>query len=182
MAYKKARERLQEAGLGQTLSADDFEQTAQQVAIAALKFAELGNHRTTSYVFDLDKFMSFEGKTGPYLLYQAVRIKSLLRRAKTAGHKASVIVITEPNERELALILDAYTAAIESAYSRRAPNVLADHAFKLAQSFSRFYSACPVIGAEQAEVRSSRLGIAEVTLAQLENCLDLLGISVPEQM
>ncbi len=87
MARGKARERLHEAGLGAELSPDEFEDTALKVAVAALKFADLVNFRGTSYVFDLDRFSSFEGKTGPYLLYQAVRVKSLLRRAAAEGDR-----------------------------------------------------------------------------------------------
>ena len=82
MTRTKARERLREADLGAELDPDTFDDTANKVAVAALKFADLQNFRGTSYVFDLDRFSSFEGKTGPYLLYQAVRVKSLLRRAR----------------------------------------------------------------------------------------------------
>src|SRR5205085_4321469 len=85
MAREKARERLHEAGLGEDLPEPEFEEIAQKVAVAALKFADLQNFRGTSYVFDLDRFTSFEGKTGPYLLYQAVRVKSLLRKAGEEG-------------------------------------------------------------------------------------------------
>ncbi|RYG07520.1 MAG: arginine--tRNA ligase, partial [Caulobacteraceae bacterium] len=99
-ATDKARERLKEAKLGDDLPEAEFEDIAHKVAVAALKFADLSNSRTTSYVFDLDRFMSFEGKTGPYLLYQAVRIKSLLRKAADAS--PGPITITEPAERDLA--------------------------------------------------------------------------------
>ncbi|HRO03710.1 MAG TPA: arginine--tRNA ligase, partial [Terricaulis sp.] len=84
-AEEKARERLKENEIGADFSAEEFEDVAHKVAIAALKFADLSNFRGTSYVFDLDRFMSFEGKTGPYLLYQAVRIKSILRKAEEQG-------------------------------------------------------------------------------------------------
>ena len=87
MVMEKARERLHEAGLGEGLPPADFEETARKVAVAALKFADLQNFRGTSYIFDLDRFSSFEGKTGPYLLYQAVRIKSLLRKAAEEGRR-----------------------------------------------------------------------------------------------
>jgi hypothetical protein len=81
-AEEKARERLKENEVGADFSKEEFEDIAHKVAIAAIKFADLSNFRGTSYVFDLDRFMSFEGKTGPYLLYQAVRIKSILRKAE----------------------------------------------------------------------------------------------------
>jgi arginyl-tRNA synthetase len=182
MAREKARERLREAGLGAELDADAFEDIAHKVAISALKFADLQNFRGTSYVFDLDRFTSFEGKTGPYLLYQAVRIKSLLRKAADEGAAAGSIVIAEPAERELALTLDAFDQALGEAYAKRAPNFIAEHAFRLAQSFSRFYAACPVLAASDPVIRGSRLALAETTLKQLELALWLLGIDTPQRM
>jgi arginyl-tRNA synthetase len=181
MTRTKARERLHEAGLGEDLSSDEFEDIAGKVAVAALKFADLQNFRGTSYVFDLDRFTSFEGKTGPYLLYQAVRVKSLLRRAADEGAAAGPIAVAEPAERDLALTLDAFETALGEAYDRYAPNAVAEHAYRLSQAFSKFYSACPILQAEPA-TRSSRLALATATLAQLELALDLLGIAVPERM
>lgn len=178
----KARARLHEAGLGADLAPAAFEDTAHKVAVAALKFADLSNWRGTSYVFDLDRFMSFEGKTGPYLLYQAVRIKSLLRKAKDEGAAAGEILIAEPAERDLALTLDAFDQAVSEAYDKRAPHVVAEHAYRLAQSFSKFYAACPVLAAGDDASRASRLGLAGATLSQLERALDLLGIETPERM
>jgi arginyl-tRNA synthetase len=182
MARDKARERLHEAGLGAELSPDDFEATAHKVAVAALKFADLSNFRGTSYVFDLDRFTSFEGKTGPYLLYQAVRIKSLLRRANETSVQTGDIVVTEPTERDLVLTLDAFDHAVTEAYDRRAPNLIAEHAYRLAQSFSKFYAACPVLAAATEAQKASRLALAVTTLKQLEQALDLLGIETPDRM
>ncbi|HEX4709635.1 arginine--tRNA ligase [Phenylobacterium sp.] len=181
MTREKARERLHEAGLGEDLPADEFEDIAGKVAVAALKFADLQNFRGTSYVFDLDRFTSFEGKTGPYLLYQAVRVKSLLRRAQAEGAQAGPISVAEPAERELVLTLDAFETALAEAYDRQAPNAVAEHAYRLSQAFSKFYAACPILQAEPA-VRASRLALARTTLAQLEQALDVLGIAVPERM
>ena len=182
MALGKARERLTAAGLGAELSPDEFEATALKVGVAALKFADLVNFRGTSYVFDLDRFSSFEGKTGPYLLYQAVRVKSLLRRAAAEGIEAGEISIAEDAERDLALLLDAFDHTLAEAYAKSAPNLIADHAFRLAQTFARFYSACPVLAAPDARTRGSRLSLAALTLKQLEIALDLLGIAAPERM
>jgi arginyl-tRNA synthetase len=182
MAREKARERLREADLGAELEPDAFEATAHKVAVAALKFADLSNFRGTSYVFDLDRFTSFEGKTGPYLLYQAVRIKSLLRKAADTGATGGEIVIAEAAERDLALTLDAFDQAVADAYDRRAPNLIAEHAYRLAQAFSKFYAACPVLAAGSDAERGSRLALAAVTLSQLERALDLLGIETPERM
>ncbi len=182
MVLEKARERLREAGLGTDLAAEDFEETARKVAVAALKFADLQNFRGTSYVFDLDRFSSFEGKTGPYLLYQAVRVKSLLRRAAEEGAAEGDIVIGEPAERDLALLLDGFDHACFEAYDKKAPNFIAEHAYRLAQAFSKFYAACPVMAANDVATRASRLALAATTLRQLEMALDLLGIETPERM
>jgi len=182
MATTKARERLHEAGLGGEMTPEEFEEIARKVAVAALKFADLQNFRGTSYVFDLDRFTSFEGKTGPYLLYQAVRIKSILRRPQAAGASAlAPIVIREPAERELALLLDGFDNALAEAYDRKAPHFIAEHAYRLAQGFSKFYAACPVLNAEPA-VKASRLALSATVLRQLETSLGLLGIEAPERM
>jgi arginyl-tRNA synthetase len=181
MTRAKARERLREAGLGESLPEAEFEDIAGKVAVAALKFADLQNFRGTSYVFDLDRFSSFEGKTGPYLLYQAVRVKSLLRRAAEAGAEPGAVTIGEPAERDLALTLDAFDSALAEAYERFAPNALAEHAYRLSQAFSKFYAACPILQAEPT-TRGSRLTLADATLRQLELALDLLGISTPDRM
>jgi arginyl-tRNA synthetase len=181
-ARDKARERLREAELGADLPEAEFEDIAAKVAVAALKFADLSNNRTTSYVFDLDRFMSFEGKTGPYLLYQAVRIKSLLRKAEAQGVVTGPIAVSEPAERELALTLDAFDAAVSDAYDRRAPHAIAEHAYRLAQSFSKFYAACPVLAADDPAVVGSRLALSKAALDQLETALRLLGIETPERM
>ena len=181
MTREKARERLHEAGLGENLPEAEFEDIAQKVAVAALKFADLQNFRGTSYVFDLDRFTSFEGKTGPYLLYQAVRVKSLLRKAAEEGAEAGPVVVAEPAERDLALTLDAFESALAEAYDRYAPNAVAEHAYRLSQSFSKFYAACPILQAAP-DVRASRLTLAGATLRQLEQALDLLGVAVPERM
>src|SRR5690606_37375559 len=163
------------------------EDTAHKVAVAALKFADLQNFRGTSYVFDLDRFTSFEGKTGPYLLYQAVRVKSLLRKAEGEGAApprdigAGPITVAEPAERDLVLLLDAFDQALVDAYEKKAPNFIADHAYRLAQAFSKFYAACPILTAEPP-IRASRLILAQTTLRQLELALELLGIAAPEPM
>ena len=182
MAREKARERLRADEIGSDFSPEEFENVAHKVGIAALKFADLANFRGTSYVFDLDRFMSFEGKTGPYLLYQSVRIKSILRKAEEAGLKTGPIQIAHANERTLTLALDAFDAALASAYDKRAPHFLAEHAFNLAQAFSGFYTNCPILPEKDEAVRASRIALAQATLKQLALTLDLLGLEAPERM
>jgi arginyl-tRNA synthetase len=182
MTREKAKARLQEARIGDDLSPRELEDVTHKVAIAALKIADLVNFRGTSYVFDLDRFTSFEGKTGPYLLYATVRIRSILRKAQEQDLEAGPIRIVHADERALALALDGFDAALAAGYDRRAPHFLAEHAFRLAQAFSGFYSNCPVMQEPSAEVRSSRLALAAATLRQLTQVLELLGVAAPEKM
>ncbi|QNL19258.1 arginine--tRNA ligase [Hyphobacterium sp. CCMP332] len=181
-AYERARARLNEAGLGAELSADEFDRVARMVANAAIKFADLQNYRTTNYIFELDRFISFEGKTGPYLLYQAVRVKSIMRKAEAEGLKAGPIRITDPAEAALVRRLDGFDAALQRAYDLRAPNHICDHVYSLAQAFSSFYAACPILPEKDEAIRSSRLALAQTTLKQLEIALSLIGMDAPEKM
>jgi arginyl-tRNA synthetase len=181
-AQARALERMAEAHLAEELSEGERRDVALQIGLAAVKFADLSHDRATDYVFDLDRFMTFEGKTGPYLLYAAVRVKSLMRKAAEAGAAPGAIRVEAAEERALAMALDAFERALRNAYDRRAPNFLTDHAYSLAQAFSAFYAACPVLGAEDAGVRASRLALAALTLKQLEIALGLLGLSAPERM
>ncbi|MCF8880905.1 arginine--tRNA ligase [Hyphobacterium sp. SN044] len=182
MATDKARARLEEAGLGQEGSAEEREAVAKAVGIAAIKFADLSNLRTTNYIFDLDRFVAFEGKTGPYLLYAAVRIKSMMRKAKDQGVAPGEIFIGADEEAALVRALDGFALAASEAYDKRSPNYLCDHAFTLAQAFSKFYANCPVLGAEDEAVKASRLALAALTLKQLETVFSLIGIDAPERM
>jgi arginyl-tRNA synthetase len=181
-AREKARARLTEADIGTNFSAEEFEDIADKVAVAAIKFADLSNFRGTSYVFDLDRFMSFEGKTGPYLLYACVRIKSILRKAAEQGVNTGPITIASPAERTLTLALDAFEGALAAAYDRRAPHFLAEHVYALSQAFSGFYDKCPILSEKDEKLRGSRLALAQATLKQLELGLGVLGIAAPERM
>lgn len=178
-----AMDRLKDAGLGKDASEAELADIARIVGVAALKFADLQNQRLTNYVFDLERFTAFEGKTGPYLLYAAVRIKSLLRKAADMDASPGEILIDEPAERALVLQLDKFNAAVRSAAEKYSPHILCDHVYSLAQAFSKFYSECPVLADSTPDhIRASRLSLCETTLRQLELGLDMLGIEVPDRM
>ncbi len=185
-AQARAMERLNEAGLARDADQAERTQIAQLVATAALRFADLQNQRTTNYVFELDRFISFEGKTGPYLLYQAVRIKSLVRKAALDGAteepQVAPLRIEAGEERALVYELDAFEAALAGAYDKRAPHILCEHAYALAGAYSKFYAACPVLAAPDVATRASRLTLSALTLRQLTLTLDLLGIETPDRM
>lgn len=181
-ADEVAMARMKEAELGADVSAAEQADIAHKVAVAAIKFSDLSNVRTTNYIFDLDRFISFEGKTGPYLLYAAVRIKSLARRAEAEGVKPGPITIELDAERALVLALDAFNDALRGAYDKRMPHILCDHAYTLAQAFSAFYAAAPILVESNAAKKASRFSLAMATLKQLELVLGLIGIDTPERM
>jgi arginyl-tRNA synthetase len=183
MVTERAKERLVESGFAAGYSEAETSKVAQQVGIAALKFADLSNPRTSDYMFDLDRFMAFEGKTGPYLLYASVRVRSMIAKAKAAGAgDAGPVVISAPEETELALVLLGFADAMRDAYDKRLPHLLCDHAFSLAQAFSKFYAACRIVDEANAAKRASRLTLAGLAGDQLDLVLSLLGFSAPERM
>ena len=182
MATEQAMIRLREEGLAADYPEEEREQIARMVGIAAIKFADLSNHRLSNYIFDLDRFTRFEGRTGPYLQYAAVRIKSLLRKAEMQGAAPGPIVPPTDVERDLLLLLGQLPDAVATAIARRAPNEICDFAFRLAQEFSRFYGACHILSESDQDLRGSRLALARLALRELELLLSLLGIEIPERM
>jgi arginyl-tRNA synthetase len=156
---------------------------ARMVGVAALKYADLMNHRTKDYVFDLDRFSSFEGRTGPYLLYTAVRIKSILRRAADRGFEEGDFLPTESDiERDVCLKLAEFPTIIEMAFEGRAPNSLCEYAFQLATVYNRFYHGHHILNEKNATQRAAWMALSAVTLRMLNQVLDLLGIEIPERM
>ncbi len=180
---ERARARLADSGLAKGYGEAETADIARKVGIAALKFADLSNPRTSDYIFDLDRFMAFEGKTGPYLLYASVRVRSVLAKAEAAGAGApGPVSIAAPEERDLALSLLAFGEALRDAYEKRLPHILCDHAFTLAQAFSKFYAACRIADEADAAARASRLSLTAATGRQLDLTLNLLGIEAPQRM
>ena len=167
-AYVEAAEKLgkllAEQGIGADFSAEERSEIARKVGIATIKFADLSNHRTTDYVFDLERFSKFEGKTGPYLQYAAVRIQSILRKA---GNIASggTATLPSPEEQSLALQLLALADAMAAAEDKRAPNMLCEYAFELAQNFSRFYNEHHVLSEPDSGLRAQGQAIIRPQLS-----------------
>ena len=183
MGIEKARLRMEEAKLASDMPSAEREDIAKKVAIAALKFADLQNNRAADYIFDLDRMTSFEGKTGPYLLYQAVRIKSLMRNAGVEiDAPLSDSILIEDATRPLALLLCEFPDHFEAALRAYTPHVLCDYVFRLAQEFSSFYGNTPVNAEENQALRTSRLAFCQMTYRQITLILGLLGIECPERM
>lgn len=181
MVIEKAVERLHEIGLHEKLSADAFAETAQQIGYSAVKFGDLINYRRSDYIFDIERFVSFEGKTGPYIQYTIVRANALVAKAAEQNMRAGDIVIADAH-REMALLLLQFPNVIENAVADYAPNVLADYLFRLAQSVNKFYQNVPVLIEPDETKRGSALALMGLSAEILTTGLGLLGINVPKQM
>jgi arginyl-tRNA synthetase len=178
-----ARRRLDDADIARDYGEDERGRIATQVGLAALKFGDLSNHRTSNYVFDLERFTAFEGKTGPYLQYGAVRIKSILRNAAERGLLPGTIEASgDDAERALMLRLIRLPEVLARAADLRAPNVLTEFAYDLVGDFNRFYEANHILRQPDPHRQASWLGLVDLTLRTMTLLLDLLGIEVPERM
>jgi arginyl-tRNA synthetase len=183
MLEKAARERLDEAHIAEDYPEAERTQIAHLVGVAALKFGDLINNRASDYVFDLDRFSSFEGKTGPYLQYAAVRIKSIARKAEEQGLSGGEIVAPALDvERDLMLELLHFPEVIDRAIELRAPNHVAEYAHTLAGQWNRFYDQCHILSEADPTRQASWLSLARWTESALETLLHLLGIEVPDRM
>ena len=158
-------------------------EVAQAVGVGAIKYADLSNDRVKDYVFAWDRMLAFDGNTAPYLQYAQVRARSILRRAAEEGKGGpGAVVLTEGAERELALQLLSFGDAVQQAADHLQPHRLATYHFELAQTFTTFFEACPVLRADSDEQRASRLALTELTARTLATGLGLLGIDAPERM
>ncbi|MBO6281768.1 MAG: arginine--tRNA ligase [Alphaproteobacteria bacterium] len=160
----------------------EIEKLVSQIAVAAIKFQDLKNTIASGYIFELDDFAKFEGKTGPYIQYAIARINSILRKAKTNGLEPAAIMLQAPEERVLALKLAQVHNVIMRAHNEKEPSIIADYTYNLAQIFSTFYNACPIMSAESKKLAGSRLKLAKAVRDVLTLMLYLLGIEAPEVM
>ncbi|MBO3143971.1 arginine--tRNA ligase [Dermatophilus congolensis] len=165
------------------LAEEERAEIARQIGIGAVKYADLSVAHDSEYVFDLDRMLNLTGNTGPYLQYAATRLRSIFRSADEAGIAvADTICLQQPHERALALHLLEFGSTVAAVGALCEPHRLAAYLFDLAQLFSAFYENCPVLGAEDEDIRASRLALCKVTLEVLITGLDLLGIRAPERM
>ncbi|HEX2832548.1 MAG TPA: arginine--tRNA ligase [Thermoanaerobaculia bacterium] len=183
LVTERASARIAEAEVAQDLSESERAEIARMVGIATLKFADLSNTRIKDYVFDVDRFSSFEGRTGPYLLYTAVRAKSILRKAAERGFTAGALIAPRDEvERNVLLSLALLRDRVLAAFASRGPNEIADYAYDLASLFARYYHEHHILREEDEAVRASSLELVQRAVTTLELALDLLGIEVPERM
>ena len=155
---------------------------ARALGIGAIKYADLSTEPMRDYVFDWDRMLAFEGNTGPYLQYAHARIRSIFRRAEAdPPPPGSTPRLDEAPERALAFHLLRFGEAVEATASNLSPSKLCTYLFELATVFTTFYEACRVLVADE-DVRTSRLGLCDLTARVLEQGLSLLGIEAPSQM
>lgn len=163
----------------------EAKETARIVALAALKYGDLSNQASKDYIFDMDRFTSFEGDTGPYILYTIVRIKSILAKYKETGAVIDENAFQTPvNDSEKALMMEIakYNASIENAYEELAPHKICAYIYDLANAFNRFYHETKILTEEDEVKKAGYISLLVLTRDILETCIDLLGFSAPERM
>ena len=162
--------------------------TAKIVALAAVKYGDLSNQATKDYIFDVDKFTSFEGNTGPYILYTIVRIKSILAKYVSLGKNADDAKLyfdeqgCSKQQKNLMIGLTRFCAAIESAYDELAPNKICAYIYDLANSFNSFYHETKIITEEDAKKQEGYIALLVIVKRVLVDCISILGFSAPEKM
>ncbi len=166
------------------MSQEEIEEISRIVGLAALKYGDLSNMPTKDYVFDIEKFASFEGNTGPYILYTAVRIKSILKKAEEElkGAATSILEPTSQVERDLMLTLAKFNEVVEISYGDKTPNKLCEYVYDLSNTFNRFYHENKILVEEDSAKKISWLNLLKLTERTIETVLELLGMEVPERM
>ncbi|MDO4479121.1 MAG: arginine--tRNA ligase [Lachnospiraceae bacterium] len=159
---------------------EDAAATAKIVGLSAVKYGDLSNQATKDYIFDVDKFTSFEGNTGPYILYTIVRIKSILE--KNDGPVGPIISAASPAEKSLMLKLARFGTVIDEAAAELAPHKICAYIYSTANDFNRFYHDTRILTEENAAQKASWIGLLELTKRILEKSIDILGFSAPEHM
>ena len=178
LSKDKVRESMPEPT--EEYNAEYIEKLVSQIAIGAIKFQDLKNNIASGYIFELDDFAKFDGKTGPYIQYAVARINSILRKA--GALKGGDVVISNAEERDLALKIMQLNNIVMRAHEAKEPSIISDYAYTLAQTFSSFYNTSPIMSAETPQLAASRLRLAALVRDILTLLLNLLGIEAPEIM
>lgn len=164
---------------------EEARKTAKIVALSAVKYGDLSNQASKDYIFDVDRFTSFEGDTGPYILYTMVRIKSILAKYREQGGNPETAVLQSslsPSQKDLMLALTKFTSMMEAAYEELAPHKICAYIYDLANAFNRFYHETKILTQEDEQVKAGFIALLQLTLAVLEDCIQVLGFEAPERM
>lgn len=164
---------------------DEARETAKLVGLSAIKYGDLSNQASKDYIFDIDRFTSFEGNTGPYILYTIVRIKSILHKYQEAGKSLEGVEIQaadKMSEKDLMLELSRFNSVMENAFEEIAPHKICSYIYDLANVFNRFYHETKILTEEDSTKQASYIALLLLTRDVLECCIDVLGFSAPERM
>lgn len=162
---------------------ENKDEIIEQIAVAAIKYADLLSNRTTDYIFDPKKFVDVEGKTGPYLLYTTIRMKSLLKKAKENNLDYSKYTkISEEVEKELITLLIAKNKVLHKAYDTKELNVISDYLYQLTSTYSKFYEKCHVLTEKDKNIQENWLLLTKNVYDTNVELLTILGIEIPEKM
>jgi len=181
--YQKMEENSRNRPEG--LKKEEILKTAEIVAVAALKYGDLSNQASKDYVFDMERFLSFEGNSGPYILYTIARIKSILNKYEKMGRnleRPMVLIPHDRSEKNLMLILAAFGAVMEAAFEEFAPHKICTYIYELSNAFNRFYHETKILVQTDEEVQKSHLSLLVLCKRILETCIDVLGFSAPDSM
>ena len=176
--YKKIKE-------GRDMPEEEARQAADMVAVSALKYGDLSNQASKDYVFDMERFTSFEGDTGPYILYTIVRIKSILSKYKEQGGNLAETSLREAEnaaEKALMMQLVGFNAMMQTACQETAPHKVCAYIYDLANDFNHFYHETKILGEEDEKKKEGLIALLVLTRDILETCIDVLGFSAPERM
>ena len=168
-----------------TVDEEEARKTAKIVGLAALKYGDLSNQAAKDYVFDVDRFISFEGNTGPYILYTIVRIKSILSKAAEAGavgQTGEILSAAGAGEKSLMLQIARFSEVMEGAFEEMAPHKICQYIYELANRFNSFYHDTKILTEEDAGRRSSYIALISLTKTVLETCIHVLGFEAPDRM
>ena len=168
-----------------TMDEDEARKTAKMVALSAIKYGDLSNQASKDYIFDVERFTSFEGNTGPYILYTIVRMKSILSKYAALGKQvkdAKILPAASESEKSLMLELSKFNSSIRSAYEESAPHKICAYIYDLANAFNHFYHETKIMSEEDEKKQASYIMLLELTRKALETCIDLLGFEAPERM
>lgn len=168
-----------------TVSEEDAVSTAKLVGMSALKYGDLSNQASKDYIFDVDRFISFEGNTGPYILYTIVRVTSILNKYVEAGNTLDTVSLTSienDSQKSLMLELTKFNSVLDNAYEELAPHKICAYIYDVANAFNRFYHETKILAEEVKEKQQSYIALLKLTRDVLNTCIDLLGFEAPEKM
>ena len=178
-------EMLKKIEASRPMDEEEAEKISKIVGLSAVKYGDLSNQASKDYIFDVDRFTSSEGNTGPYILYTIVRIKSILRKYEEMGGTAGdgqITASTNESEKALQLELTKFNSVMETAYEESAPHKICAYIYDLANAFNKFYHETKILGSEDEAAKKSWIALLLLTRKVLETCIDLLGFEAPEKM